>query len=150
MCGIAGRFSLGKLRELQTEDLLDSLNHRGPDSRGEWIDPDKTIQLLHNRLSILDLSDSGHQPMKSSSDRYIITFNGEIYNHIELKNKITKDNSFWKSNSDTESLLEYISSNNVKRRRRASIYPFKKLHTSSHQSHFELSCMFKILRDKLV
>ena len=79
-----------------------SMSHRGPDAQGIWND-DK-VALAHNRLSIFDLSKNGDQPMKSQSQKKIIVFNGEIYNWVELKNRIPKIR--WKSKSDTEVLVE--------------------------------------------
>lgn len=106
MCGLSGFFSRRPLQE-DASNLLTAmgktLSHRGPDDKGIWFDPKNNIGFSHARLSILDCSEAGHQPMQSPSGRYIITFNGEIYNHQELR----KDLPFtdWKSRSDTESLL---------------------------------------------
>ncbi|MDP3931620.1 MAG: asparagine synthetase B, partial [Methylococcaceae bacterium] len=80
--------------------------HRGPDDGGQWWDADCGIGLSHRRLSILDLSPAGHQPMLSACGRFVIAFNGEIYNHLELRSEIEKtaDNQ-WRGHSDTETLL---------------------------------------------
>ena len=108
MCGIAGYISKNNnVEESVLWKMIKSLKHRGPDSQDIWVSDDKKIGLAHSRLSILDLSDNGNQPMKSFSGRYTIVFNGEIYNHIELRKKIHNEfsiNSF-KSTSDTETLL---------------------------------------------
>lgn len=80
-----------------------TLDHRGPDDRGEWWDDEAGIALGHTRLSIVDLSPSGHQPMTSASGRYVITFNGEIYNHSELRKELR--DVAWRGTSDTETLL---------------------------------------------
>lgn len=82
--------------------MSDSLAHRGPDDDGVWCDTNAGLALSHRRLSIIDLSESGHQPMLSASGRYAMTFNGEIYNYIELRNQLQQD---WRGQSDTEVLL---------------------------------------------
>ena len=108
MCGIAGVLSFNEPVDLaQLKNMTDILIHRGPDDEGHWLSDDKSIGLGHRRLSILDLSDWGKQPMHSLNNRYIITFNGEIYNHLELREKFPSDFA-WTSNSDTETLIELI------------------------------------------
>lgn len=84
-----------------------SLSHRGPDDCGIWIDTDAGVALGHRRLSILDLSPAGHQPMMSASGRYVIVFNGEIYNHLEMRGQLELSDSppLWRGHSDTEILL---------------------------------------------
>ena len=91
MCGISGiwlsensTINRGKL----LEDINSSLNHRGPDDSGIWFDENHNFGLAHKRLSIVDLSKAGHQPMESNSGRYIISLNGEIYNHQEIKKNL--------------------------------------------------------------
>ncbi|MBT5399673.1 asparagine synthetase B, partial [bacterium] len=91
MCGITGIF--GSLRK---EDLDRSIHkmsstliHRGPDDAGIWIDEESGIAFGHQRLSIVDLSSAGHQPMASPCKRFSIVFNGEIYNHLELREKLS-------------------------------------------------------------
>jgi asparagine synthase (glutamine-hydrolysing) len=107
MCGIAGFFKGPTLNAEKQRSLLQkmsaTIHHRGPDSSGEWTDPDAHIALAHRRLSILDLSPAGHQPMISPSGRYVITYNGEVYNHLELRKEIDSIN--WRGHSDTETLL---------------------------------------------
>lgn len=91
MCGFAG--ALGSIREVQADTarkMADTLVHRGPDDAGVWIDADEGIALAHRRLAVLDLSPAGHQPMCSASGRYVIAFNGEIYNHLELRKELGK------------------------------------------------------------
>jgi asparagine synthase (glutamine-hydrolysing) len=87
-----------------------ALHHRGPDDKGVWSDPARGIALAHSRLSILDLTAAGHQPMLSASGRYTIVFNGEIYNHSELRELL--DHSVhapaWRGHSDTEVLCAAI------------------------------------------
>ncbi len=107
MCGISGIISTSGCKKSLIYSMTSYLNHRGPDQKNHWIDSNNQVMFGHNRLSILDLSINGLQPMISSSKRYIITFNGEIYNHLYLRKKL-KFNS-WKSTSDTETLLEFIS-----------------------------------------
>ena len=105
MCGISGIISNKNSSYLS--DLLNpmvtSLDHRGPDSKGVYIDEKMGVALGHNRLSILDLSSKGHQPMQSKTERYIISFNGEIYNHLQLRKKI--GSNCWVGTSDTETIL---------------------------------------------
>jgi asparagine synthase (glutamine-hydrolysing) len=90
--------------------MADTLTHRGPDDSGTWCDADVGYAVGHRRLSIVDLSPSGHQPMKSSSGRWIIAFNGEIYNHRELRAQLGSEKSApaWQGHSDTETLLACI------------------------------------------
>ena len=87
-----------------------AISHRGPDSSGFWQDNDSGIVLGHQRLSIIDLSEAANQPMMSSSGRFVLTYNGEIYNYLEIREELQKLNSIikWKSSSDTETLLEAI------------------------------------------
>lgn len=104
MCGIAGYIGHSKedgLAFAQRADRL--LVHRGPDDHG--IFTDEHVALLHRRLSILDLSPLGHQPMTSSCGRYTIVFNGEIYNHLELRKRFLPEYPF-KGHSDTETIIE--------------------------------------------
>lgn len=100
MCGIAG--VIGKIDQSDFIMCLDTLSHRGPDGSGIWAD--SGITLGHRRLSILDLSENGKQPMKVL-DRYVITFNGEIYNYVEIKLELEKKGISFFSGSDTEVLL---------------------------------------------
>lgn len=84
-----------------------ALVHRGPDDGGIWFDPDARIGLSHRRLSIVDLSAAGHQPMHSESGRFVIAFNGEIYNHLALRDALDRSGArtAWRGHSDTETLL---------------------------------------------
>jgi len=118
MCGLVGLLG-GVADEVGDESLLcimsDTLIHRGPDDCGIWYDSEQRIGLGHRRLAILDLSPAGHQPMVSASGRYVIAFNGEIYNHLALRKDIEKippSPPFakggileWRGHSDTETLL---------------------------------------------
>lgn len=112
MCGFAGFLSadltvLGNPRVVVTRMAL-SIAHRGPDDAGAWVDPQAGIALGHRRLSILDLSAAGHQPMHSRTNRFVIAFNGEIYNHMDLRAELEENYSLditWRGHSDTETLL---------------------------------------------
>lgn len=111
MCGIAGIYSFsgqpdeGMARTVRA--MSDTLHHRGPDDSGIWVDADSGIALGHRRLSILDLSPLGRQPMHSQCGRYVVTYNGEVYNHLELRKEL--DGFSFKSTSDTETILAAIS-----------------------------------------
>lgn len=112
MCGIAGFINQDlRLGKNNLKRMLSSLIHRGPDDEGLWLDEISGIALGHRRLSILDLSPSGHQPMRSHCQRYIIAFNGEIYNWPELKKQLeySGDAPRWRGSSDTEVLLVALS-----------------------------------------
>ncbi|MFA7268814.1 MAG: asparagine synthase (glutamine-hydrolyzing) [Sterolibacterium sp.] len=114
MCGIAGLWTASAASAASTPaDVADiaarmsaRLIHRGPDDDGVWSDPPAGIALAHRRLAVLDLSPEGHQPMRSRDRRYVIVFNGEIYNHAELRRSL--GDVEWRGHSDTEVLLEAI------------------------------------------
>jgi asparagine synthase (glutamine-hydrolysing) len=111
MCGINGFYSNSSLTFNNVILKMNSvISHRGPDNSGVWQDTNSGIVLGHQRLSIIDLSDAGNQPMRSNSGRFILTYNGEIYNHLEIRKEIEKNdtNIKWHGNSDTETLLEAI------------------------------------------
>mgnify|MGYP001448362537 CR=1 FL=1 len=92
-----------------TNDLVQKLNHRGPNAKGTWVSQDRKISLGHTRLSIQDLSNNGSQPMISKSTDSIISYNGEIYNHFDLRLELEEyKNIEWKGRSDTETLLECV------------------------------------------
>ena len=112
MCGVAGFLIESKDStqfnfELSLRKMSAAITHRGPDDSGEWANNSDGIGLAHRRLSILDLSKAGHQPMISSNGRFIIAFNGEIYNHQEIRTEIedSKSSYAWKGHSDTETIL---------------------------------------------
>ena len=112
MCGIAGILSTSsRPRRDDLEAMSSTLNHRGPDDSGSWIDDDSGIALAHRRLSIIDLSEAGHQPMHSADGRYVLVFNGEIYNFHRIRSELEKElpNIGWRGGSDTEVLLSAIS-----------------------------------------
>jgi asparagine synthase (glutamine-hydrolysing) len=87
--------------------MADRIAHRGPDDAGVWVDESASIALAHRRLSILDLSPAGHQPMQSACGRFVLAFNGEIYNHLELRGLLrsARNDGVWRGHSDTETLL---------------------------------------------
>jgi asparagine synthase (glutamine-hydrolysing) len=107
MCGIAGILNLnGRPVEIpQLKLMTDTISHRGPDGEGHWVNSDGRIGLGHRRLSIIDLSSGGSQPMHYAEGRYTITFNGEIYNYVEIKEQLVKKGYIFHSHSDTEVLL---------------------------------------------
>ena len=114
MCGVVGfvqseGFAANEAAMI-AGNMARALSHRGPDDSGYWVDGHLGIALAHRRLSIVDLSAAGHQPMTSHSGRYIISFNGEVYNHCELRNDLHRRYSSlqWKGRSDTETLLQAI------------------------------------------
>ena len=102
MCGIAGILGNNYKNEECLLKMLQAQLHRGPDATDFWIN--QNLVLGHNRLSIIDLSEMANQPMHSECDQYVIVFNGEIYNYLELKNILKKEYNF-KTNSDTEVIL---------------------------------------------
>lgn len=114
MCGFAGALRHGGLDPESVQRVAarmgDAIAHRGPDDAGIWSDNSAGLMMVHRRLSILDLSQSGHQPMVSASGRFVIAFNGEIYNHLALRKALESqgDNLPWRGHSDTETLLAAI------------------------------------------
>ena len=106
MCGIAGIISLNQsaIDASVLKKMTDAIKHRGPDGEGLWLNKNETTALGHRRLSIIDLSDRASQPMHFNN-RYTITFNGEIYNYIEIKTLLIKQGYSFLSDSDTEVLL---------------------------------------------
>ena len=113
MCGLVG-FLGGVAGEGGDEALLrcmsDTLIHRGPDDGGTWFDSEQRIGFGHRRLAIVDLSPAGHQPMVSGSGRYVTAFNGEIYNHLDIRAELEElgQAPTWRGHSDTETLLAGI------------------------------------------
>ena len=106
MCGIAGIWDFETKVELNTiQSFTDTMRHRGPDGGGYHVFDETNLALGHRRLSILDLSDDGKQPMSYGNDDYWITYNGEVYNFLEIKEELVKDGFHFKSSSDTEVIL---------------------------------------------
>ena len=103
MCGIVG--ILGRSFD-PIDAMTSALSHRGPDAGAVWLDTDGGVALGHRRLSIVDLSEAGAQPMHSPSGRFVLVFNGEIYNHLELRQLLGY--TLWRGHSDTETLLAAI------------------------------------------
>ena len=110
MCGIAGAISARPIDVQAATQMRDMLTHRGPDDAGIWMSDDPHVALLHRRLSIVDLSPHGHQPMTSVSGRYVIVYNGEIYDHLDIRAELEASGtvSGWCGHSDTETLLAAI------------------------------------------
>ena len=113
MCGVAGVWSPTTTASKNESDSLrmaERLGHRGPDDSGNWSDPESGFAVAHRRLSIIDLSAKGHQPMISASGRWVLAYNGEIYNHLELRRQLETSAAApsWRGHSDTESLLACI------------------------------------------
>ena len=114
MCGIVGfiekkYFNAEKAKSI-IKKMTDSMFHRGPDDSGFWMDNKNKLALGHRRLSVIDVSKAGLQPMSSSNSRFVIVFNGEIYNHKILRKQLEVLNKSpaWNGNSDTETVLACI------------------------------------------
>lgn len=105
MCGIAGYINLNGLKACEevVRSMTNAIKHRGPDAEGIWIEGN--VGIGHRRLSIIDLSTLGQQPMLSADHRYVLSYNGEIYNYIELKLELESFGYWFRSNSDTEVVL---------------------------------------------
>ena len=107
MCGIAGVLVRkgAVIKEGALDRMTSAIAHRGPDGAGLWFSEDRKVGLGHRRLSILDLSDAGAQPMTSASGRYTVSYNGEIYNFVELRKELERSGHQFFSQSDTEVLV---------------------------------------------
>ena len=103
-----------------------AIAHRGPDTGGIWWDESAPLVLGHRRLSVLDLSSAGHQPMLSACGRYVIAFNGEIYNHLALREKLARKGQTpnWRGHSDTETLLACFAAWGLEKTLQASVGMF--------------------------
>ncbi len=113
MCGLVGFVGFDKIEtdpHRIVSHMASAIRHRGPDDSGAWVDAAAEVALAHCRLSIVDLSPAGHQPMLSACGRYAIVFNGEIYNHSVLKTALESEGGApaWRGHSDTEVLLAAI------------------------------------------
>lgn len=108
MCGVGAVFSNRPIKNLNQllNETISAIKHRGPDGNGIWISEGLNAGLCHTRLSIIDVTESSSQPMKSHDDRYVISFNGEIYNYVELREKCISLGSVFKSHGDTEVIIE--------------------------------------------
>jgi asparagine synthase (glutamine-hydrolysing) len=114
VCGIAGFVDLASRHTAEQMEravtaMRDTLTHRGPDDQGCWIDPARGVAFGHRRLSVIDLSPAGHQPMVSSCGRYVIAYNGEVYSHPEMRRELEALGRTFRGHSDTEILVEAIS-----------------------------------------
>ena len=115
MCGFAGFIGFGNCVGVAVKETLtsmgDALHHRGPDDHGVWMDAEAQIAMSHCRLSVVDLSATGKQPMESASGRFVLVFNGEIYNHLVIREALTQSiasgngKPSFRGHSDTETLL---------------------------------------------
>jgi asparagine synthase (glutamine-hydrolysing) len=124
MCGFTGFWGFGGQTNVDMNNvalrMADAIVHRGPDDVGAWVDAQAGIAIGHRRLAIMDLSSAGHQPMASKSGRFVIAFNGEIYNHLQMRQELEREEGFaisscnssekfggavWRGHSDTETLL---------------------------------------------
>jgi asparagine synthase (glutamine-hydrolysing) len=113
MCGIAGWVSRSQAVSSATllhtvSTMAEVLHHRGPDGRGAWCDEEAGVALGHTRLAVIDLSESGKQPMRSRDERYVLNYNGEIYNFRELRAQLQVEGTHFRGHCDTEVLLEAI------------------------------------------
>ena len=112
MCGIAGQLTNkhnGLDAPLLVSEMIERLKHRGPDGNGICVDNKDRVVFGHSRLSIVDLSNNGAQPMRSNCGNFIITYNGEIYNYLELRSELESRGLTFKGHSDTEVFLSAIS-----------------------------------------
>jgi asparagine synthase (glutamine-hydrolysing) len=112
MCGIAGFVSGSPGSSDHIQQIAcameASLAHRGPDGYGIWTDPGAGIAFIHRRLAIIDVSPTGHQPMMSANGRFVITYNGEVYSHVEIRAELEAKGVRFRGHSDTEVILESI------------------------------------------
>lgn len=112
MCGIAGALSTSRLDESWVTAMTAALQHRGPDAGGEWCNESGLVAFGHRRLEVVGLGPSGAQPCSSPSGRFVITYNGEIYNHLDLRRDVQRNGQApaWRGASDTETLAACIDS----------------------------------------
>ncbi len=112
MCGIAGIFGSRAADQDLLSQIGGALAHRGPDDQALWVDTKAGVAMVHRRLAIVDLSPAGNQPMVSANGRFVLCFNGEIYNHSEIRQQLEESGCArpggWRGHSDTETLLEAI------------------------------------------
>src|SRR5690554_6002602 len=110
MCGIVGIWGAVPDKKVVLSRSRAAIRHRGPDDQGVWEDVENDLGLAQVRLSVLDVSSAGHQPMVSACGRYVLVFNGEIYNHLALRELLTVQGQApdWRGHSDTETLLAAV------------------------------------------
>lgn len=110
MCGISGILSFRPVGATTLGAMAGRLRHRGPDNEGVWIDDSGQVGFGHRRLAIIDLSPAGYQPMRSADGRFVLSYNGEIYNQAEIRREINGQfgQQFWRGHSDTETLVEAV------------------------------------------
>ena len=118
MCGIAGfvgaaSHSAGGNADAIAEQMAASLSHRGPDDQGIWRDAEAGTALVHRRLSIIDLSPAGHQPMVSADERFVISYNGEVYSYQPIAAELAASGRKFRGHSDTEVILESFAANGI-------------------------------------
>lgn len=125
MCGIAGIVGPGSHSDELLSRMGSSLTHRGPDDSGVWRDPKHSVGLSHRRLAIVDLSAAGHQPMLSRDGRWAICYNGEVYNHLDIRELLDPaGRHHWRGHSDTETLVEAIAIWGLERTLQATVGMF--------------------------
>ena len=146
MCGIAGFIDIGASRDDFSKRLwamLEPIYHRGPDDGGVWVDESHCVALGHRRLSILDLSPAGYQPMVSACGRFVIVYNGEIYNHLELRKHLEKSGHHptggWRGHSDTETLLACFAAWGIEKTLQSTVGMFALALWDKHQSSLTLA-----------
>ena len=130
MCGLTGFWRPDGIEadpaRAQVTAMADRLHHRGPDDGGAWVDGAAGIALGHRRLAIVDLSAAGHQPMASADGRWLLAYNGEVYNHLDLRRELEAAGQAppWRGHSDTETLLACIAAWGIERTLQASVGMF--------------------------
>ena len=129
MCGLVGFRSFDSVPDghaTLARAMADRIRHRGPDGEGVWVDPEAGFAVAHRRLAILDLSSAGHQPMRSGSGRWVLAYNGEVYNHLHLREQLHAEGAAlqWRGHSDTETLLACFEAWGIARTLQASVGMF--------------------------
>jgi asparagine synthase (glutamine-hydrolysing) len=125
MCGLAGILGPGARNADALLRMATRIAHRGPDDQGIWQDAVAPVGFAHRRLAIVDLSPLGHQPMQSNDGRYVLAYNGEVYNHLSLRQQLEAERSIaWRGHSDTETLAEAIAAWGLKETLRRSVGMF--------------------------
>lgn len=110
MCGIAGFIGFDSAATVTVSRMVTALNHRGPDAQDCWVNESDSIALGHSRLSVVDLSEAGAQPIHSHSGRFVMCYNGEIYNHRDIRAALAKESMApeWRGSSDSETIVAAI------------------------------------------